>query len=232
MFYKIYFKETVKYLYRFYQSRAEGLKGVSLQVVAKSRNSYGKDYRTRSTRSSSYKKSMRGAASRTTEKLRIEIVEAVRATAGEEAVRLVGIMSSEKNLSEFKLVEKMKLDIQRVRNLLYKLHSNNLADYKRVKDNKDGTYVSYWKFNKPVAEKLFARIQQEKLQRFRERLEEEASNINGFFICPAACVRADFTTAVQTGFKCTECGQLLGQEDNTRTIDFLREKVREMEAVA
>ena len=161
-----------------------------------------------------------------------EVAEAVRTTAGEDALKLASIMANGKNLSEFKLVKKAKLDIQMTRNLLYRLHSSNLADYRRVKDTKSGTYVSYWTFNRLMAKKLFSRIQQEKLQRFRERLEEEASNINGYFICPAACVRADFTTAVQTGFKCVECGQLLEQEDNTRTIDFLREKVREMEAVA
>ena len=200
-------------------------------MVAKSRNNQSRrnGYRTRS---SSYKNGAYEAVGKATEKLHAEIAEAVRATAGEEALRLVSIMASGKNLSEFKLVKKARLDIQSVRNLLYRLHSNNLASYKRVKDNKNGIYVSYWTFNKVMAKELFARIQQEKLQRFRERLEEEANNINGYFVCPAACVRADFTTAVQTRFKCTECGQLMGQEDNTRAIDLLREKVKEMEAVA
>ncbi|MBI2143061.1 hypothetical protein HYU20_01840 [Candidatus Woesearchaeota archaeon] len=163
--------------------------------------------------------------------LNAKIAEVVRAAAGEDAIKLVKIMASCRNVSEFRIVKSARLDIQKVRNLLYKLHSSNLADYKRVKDNKKGIYVSYWTFNRAMVEELFSKLHQEKLQRFRERLEVETGNVNGFFICPAACTRADFARAEQQRFRCEECGQLLAQEDNTRTIDFLREKVREMEAV-
>lgn len=156
--------------------------------------------------------------------------DVVRATAGEEAIRLVSLMAKERNVSEFNIVKSTRLDIQRVRNLLYKLHSSNLADYKRIKDNRKGIYVSYWTLNKQTVKELFKRLHKEKLQKFKERLEVETSNVNCFFICPAACTRADFTKAVQQRFKCEECGQLLQQEDNARTIDVLREKIREMEA--
>lgn len=158
--------------------------------------------------------------------------EVVRATGGEEAVALARIIGKNKDISEFKIVQTAKLDIQRVRNLLYKLHSTNLADYRRIKDNDKGIYVSYWTFNKAMVQKLHAKLQQEKLQRFRERLEVETNNINCFFLCPSACSRADFSKAEQQQFRCEECGQLLAQEDNSRTIDVLREKIREMEAVA
>lgn len=163
--------------------------------------------------------------------LNAKIAEVVRAAAGEDAIKLVKILASCRNVSEFRIVKSARLDIQKVRNLLYKLHSSNLADYKRVKDNKKGIYVSYWTFNRAMVEELFSKLHQEKLQRFRERLDVETSNLNGFFICPAACTRADFTRAEQQRFRCEECGQLLAQEDNTRTIDVLREKIREMEAV-
>ena len=157
--------------------------------------------------------------------------EVVRAAAGEDAVLLAKIIAKTKDVSEFKIMQHTRLDIQRVRNILYRLHSTNLADYKRIKDNDKGIYVSYWTFNKAMVKALSAKLQQEKLQRFRERLEVETNNINCFFICPSACTRADFAIAEQQKFRCAECGQLLKQDDNTRTIDVLREKVREMEAV-
>lgn len=162
--------------------------------------------------------------------LNAKTAEVIRAAAGEDAIKLIKIMAGGGNVSEFRIVKNARLDIQKVRNLLYKLHSSNLADYKRVKDNKKGIYVSYWTFNKAMVEELFAKLHQEKLQRFRERLDVETSNANCFFTCPAACTRADFARAEQQRFRCEECGQLLAQEDNTRTIDVLREKIREMEA--
>lgn len=158
--------------------------------------------------------------------------EVVRAAAGEEAIRLVELLSKKSDISEFNMAKGTKWDIQRVRNLLYKLHSSNLATYKMVKDNKKGVYVSYWTLNKAAIRELFSRLHHEKLQKFRERLDVETGNVNGFFICPAACTRADFARAEQQRFRCEECGQLLQQEDNARTIDVLREKIREMEAAA
>lgn len=167
-----------------------------------------------------------------TTQLNGETAEVVKAMAGEEGLKLAKMLINQRNLSEFKMAKKARLDIQKVRNALYKLHSSNLADYTMVKDSKSGVYVSYWTFNKAMAKNLFSRISQERLQRFRERLNEESSNANCFFICPASCTRADFTAAVQHSFRCLECGQLLAQEDNTKTINYLREKIREMEAVA
>lgn len=161
-----------------------------------------------------------------------QTADVVKAAAGEEAIRLVELMTKKSDISEFNMVKGTRLDIQIVRNLLYKLHSSNLATYKMVKDNKKGVYVSYWTLNKAEIRALFSRLHNEKLQKFRERLEVETSNVNCFFICPSACSRLEFTRAVQQRFKCDECGLLLQQEDNARTIDVLREKIREMEAAA
>ncbi len=161
-----------------------------------------------------------------------QTADVIKAAAGEEAIRLVELMARKSDVSEFNMVKGARLDIQRVRNLLYKLHSSNLATYKMVKDNKKGVYVSYWTLNRSAIKELFSRLHQEKLERFRERLDVETGNVNGFFICPAACTRADFARAEQQRFRCEECGQLLAQEDNTRTIDVLRERIREMETVS
>ena len=195
-------------------------------MKARIKSRYGKGYRQGSGRLAG------SSGAGLMKSLNAKIAEVVRAAAGEDAIKLIKIMSSCRNVSEFRIVKSARLDIQKVRNLLYKLHSSNLADYKRVKDNKKGIYVSYWTFNRAMVEGLFSKLHQEKLQRFRERLDVETSNLNGFFICPAACTRADFARAEQQRFRCEECGQLMMQDDNTRTIDFLREKVREMEAVA
>lgn len=173
----------------------------------------------------------RKLAGRSGGKIDTKLAEVVRTAAGEDAVQLVKVMNG-KDVSEFNMVKDAKLDIQQVRNILYRLHSSNLADYKRIKDNKKGIYVSYWTFNKAIVNDLFNKLNKERLERFKERLETETSNVNGFFICPGACTRVDFAKAENLKFRCEECGQLLGQEDNTRTIDSLREKIREMESAA
>ncbi|MEA2036904.1 MAG: transcription factor, partial [Nanoarchaeota archaeon] len=52
-----------------------------------------------------------------------------------------------------------------------------------------------------------------------------------FFICSQACVRLDFEQATEFEFKCPECGILLHQQDNVRTIDHIKERIKELETL-
>lgn len=151
---------------------------------------------------------------------------------GEDALAIVEFLKNRKNISEFIIAEKTDIEIHRVRNILYRMQKLNLASYKRKKDSKKGYYISYWTFNPRRVKDLVGEIKREKLDKLRERLEKEEANKNCFFICQNACVRLDFEHSTELGFKCPECGSLLMQQDNTRTIDHLKERIREIEAAA
>ncbi len=160
------------------------------------------------------------------------VEEIVAESVGEDALKIVKFILGKRDVSEFKVSSGLKMEIQEVRNILYRLHSKNLVNYKRKKDNKKGWYISYWTFDKLRVKELFERMQREKLEKFKERLEEESTNLNSFFMCPKACVRMDFHNAITYNFRCPECGTLMQQQDNTKTINFLKEKIREIETVA
>jgi transcription initiation factor TFIIE subunit alpha len=76
------------------------------------------------------------------------------------------------------------------------------------------------------------RLQVNKLHKLQERLEKEEKNAGCFFLCSNACVRLDFEQGTVNEFKCPECGSLLTQQDNARTIEFLREQIKELSAKA
>ena len=160
------------------------------------------------------------------------VEEVISEAVGVDAARIVRFLKDKKNVSEFIMSTSLKMEIQEVRNILYRLHSKNLVTYKRVKDNKKGWYVSYWTFDKVRVSELLAKMNREKLEKFKDRLAVESTNINSFFMCPKACVRMDFHSAIGCSFRCPECGILMQQQDNTKTINFLKEKIREIEAVA
>src|SRR3989338_3427234 len=117
------------------------------------------------------------------------VEEIVSESIGEDAVKMVRFIGGKKDVSEFKISSGLKMEIQEVRNILYRLHSKNLVTYKRVKDNKKGWYVSYWTFDKVRVSELLAKMNREKLEKFKDRLAVESTNINSFFMCPKACVR-------------------------------------------
>ncbi|MAG15781.1 hypothetical protein CMO88_01840 [Candidatus Woesearchaeota archaeon] len=160
------------------------------------------------------------------------VEEIVTDAIGDDVIKILRFLKGKRDVSEFKISSKLKMDIQEVRNVLYRMHNINLVSYKRKKDNKKGWYISYWTFNKSRVKELLKKMNTEKLERFRERLHVESSNLNSFFMCPKTCTRMDFHNATAYSFRCPECGNLMQQQDNTKTISFLKEKIREIEAVA
>jgi transcription initiation factor TFIIE subunit alpha len=167
-----------------------------------------------------------GKMTLTNEKLYKTVSELV----GEDVIPLVKFLRNRKNISEFKIAEKINVEVNQTRNMLYRLHDHNLVTYHRKKDRVKGWYISYWTFNAKRLKQLVGLLKKQKLSQLKEKLQKEEQNQNSFFICPNICVRLDFDQAADFEFKCPECGSLLAQQDNTKTIDNLKEKIKVLEA--
>jgi transcription initiation factor TFIIE subunit alpha len=159
-----------------------------------------------------------------------KLFEVVEDIVGESGVKIVKYLKDRKNISEFVIAEKTKLDMQSTRHILYKLNDYNIATYIRKKDRKKGWYISYWTFNRKRVKDLVNKLKKEKLEKLREQLRREEENRGNFFICTRACARLDFDQATEFQFKCPECGSLLNQQDNDKTISNIKEKIKELEA--
>ena len=162
---------------------------------------------------------------RITDKLMKQVVaEAI----GEEALPIVDYIKNRKNISEFKVASALNLDINTVRQILYKLFDASLCTYNRKKDSKKGIYISYWTFNIKRIKYVLESMRNKKLEMLRERLEKELASNNNFYICPNFCVRYDFDRAAEHNFKCPECGALMVHQDNTKTIERIKQQIAEL----
>jgi len=155
--------------------------------------------------------------------------DTITSVAGDIGLKVVKFLGDKKNVSEFIIADKLKVDMQTIRNTLYKLHTHNVATYIRKKDRQKGWYISYWTFNKARIKDLMSSMKKKHAEKLKERLEKEEANKGLFFICSRACARLDFDQATDYSFKCPECGTLLQQQENARTIEHLREKLKEIE---
>lgn len=161
-------------------------------------------------------------------KLTNKLVEEVIAmTAGEDTIDIVEYLKGKKNISEFTIAEVVKRPINETRNALYRLFRQNLVTFNRKKDKKKGWYIYYWTYNPDRVQYLAQDLKQTRLIKLHERLERE--NSNNFYACASMCARLDFEQAMEFEFKCPECGQLMNQMDNTRTIDNLKQQIKELE---
>ncbi|MFC1769206.1 hypothetical protein ACFLZX_05570 [Nanoarchaeota archaeon] len=159
-----------------------------------------------------------------------KIQKVIREISGEEGIKIIEFLKNRKNISEFIIAEKTKLDMQTTRNVLYRLNNHNVAQYVRRKDRKKGWYISYWTFNRKKVKDLIEKLKNQKLEMLKERLKREEANMNNFYICDNACARLDFDQATDYEFKCPECGRLLSLQPNEKTIVNLRERIKELES--
>ena len=157
-----------------------------------------------------------------------KIIDTVREVVGEDSLKVVEFLKDKKNISDFKIAEKVNTDIHEIRNILYRLYNHNLVNYYRKKDRQKGWYISYWTFNKKRIKDLMKNLHFSKIEKFTERLKVEKANKGNFYLCPNACIRVNFEKATDFEFKCPECGVILNNQDNEKTIDFLQNKIEEL----
>ncbi len=157
-----------------------------------------------------------------------KIFDTVKEVVGEDSLKVVEFLKDKKNISDFKIAEKTSTDIHQIRNILYRLYNHNLVSYYRKKDRQKGWYISYWTFNKKRIKDLMGTVKREKYEKFSERLKIEEENKDNFYLCPNACIRINFERATEVDFRCPECGTILTNQSNDKTIDFLRGQIKEM----
>ncbi len=148
------------------------------------------------------------------------IKDVVSEVAGLDVLPLVTALKDKKNISEFELARQINCDINPTRNMLYRLHNNNLVTFTRKKDKQKGWYIYYWTFNAKQIKHASNLLKKKKIEQHQERLKRERST--NFFLCINKCLRLDFEQSTDFNFKCPECGELLHQQDNS-------EKIKEIE---
>jgi transcription initiation factor TFIIE subunit alpha len=155
--------------------------------------------------------------------------ETVSELVGEDVLPIMNHLIDKENISEFMIAEKLKYEVNHIRNILYRMFKHNIVTYHRKKDRIKGWYISYWTLNTKRIEDLVLIQKQKKIEQLKFKLDKEQANEGLFFICPNLCVRVNFDQGTNLNFKCPECGSILTQQDNTKTIENMKRKVAELE---
>lgn len=150
---------------------------------------------------------------------------------GEPGWIVVDYLRGRENISEFKIEEDTGIEIHLVRSILYKLNGENLVTYMRKKDPVKGWYISYWTTNTKRFKEVFEKMQFARMDKLKEKLQKEQEYRDGLYICPNLCSRLPFDIAMDYSFKCQECGSVLNQQDNSRTIENLKGMIAELKVV-
>ncbi|MFX1393010.1 MAG: transcription factor [Promethearchaeota archaeon] len=118
------------------------------------------------------------------------------------------------------------LKLNTVRKTLYKLYSEKLAQFRRIRDKSTGWFIYFWWHEFDLLEEILLEKKKIIQRKLRDRLIYEENNY--FFVCKACSginTKYKFDEAFDLNFRCPDCGGPLEAQDNQKIIQFLKEKI-------
>src|SRR6056297_1929100 len=131
-------------------------------------------------------------------------------------------------VTDEELAEEMGLELNDVRRALFILYENDLASYRRLRDEDSGWLTYLWTFEyDKIPEKL-----EEEMYRLLDALEErdQYERDNEFYLCEVCGIRFEFGEAMDFGFECPECGSPVEAMENTALVDAMDERIDALES--
>jgi transcription initiation factor TFIIE subunit alpha len=146
---------------------------------------------------------------------------------GADALNIIERLSEEQEITDEEIAAETELRLNVVRKILYKLYDNQLAAYRRTRDQNTGWFVYYWKLVPNRVKELLLRRKKQVLKVLEDRLSYERTNM--FFECSTpTCPRCTFNQAVENSFRCPTCGKILNHQQNEQIVTKLEEKLEKL----
>ena len=130
-------------------------------------------------------------------------------------------------VTDEELAEQLDLELNTVRRALFILYENDLAQYRRLRDEDSGWLTYLWTFEyESIPENLEA-----EMRRLRVALEErrEYELTHEFYLCDQCSIRFEFSEAMEFGFECPECDTKLDALENQRLVQTMDRRIGELD---
>ena len=145
---------------------------------------------------------------------------------GKDNREIIELLKDKKDVNEFKLAQKVGLTINQVRNLLYKLYSQNIVSFTRKKDKRKGWYIYFWTLNKHKVLELLRHQAVKELERLNALFKSRENK--RFFICKDCGIELAEENALQHNYLCIECGQLLHLKEDKEHVRGIVKEINEV----
>ena len=146
---------------------------------------------------------------------------------GEDAVKIVMYLKQTGKSTEEELARKTEIKLNDLRKTVFRLHGFSILASENVQDEKTGWLIFYWHLREDQLESIIRTQKKRIIEKLETRLEFEKAH--DFYLCSQKkCGRYTFEDALEQLFKCPKCGGGLEHYDNTKVIDRLDLKIKEL----
>jgi transcription initiation factor TFIIE subunit alpha len=158
-----------------------------------------------------------------------ELIKIANLFGGEEAVTVVKSLKKLGEATDEIIANDCGIRLNTVRKVLYKLYDHGLVSCTRVRDEKTGWFIFYWRLQPDQLDAFIRSRKKRALDKLKQRLDFERNH--SFFVCKTdPDVRVTFEEAMETSFKCGKCGNQLDSSDNAELISILDARIQRLEA--
>jgi len=158
-----------------------------------------------------------------------ELIKIANLFGGEEAVTVVKSLKKIGEATDEIIANDCGIRLNTVRKVLYKLYDHGLVSCTRVRDEKTGWFIFYWRLQPDQLDAFIRSRKKRALDKLKQRLDFEKNH--SFFICKTDPeVRVTFEEAMETSFKCGKCGNQLDSTDNAELITGVEARIQKLEA--
>lgn len=164
-----------------------------------------------------------------------EALEFIIEKAGEEGYKVYDyLVNIGKEVDEYTLADKVDLQINFVRSLLYKLYEHKLVSFFRERDKKKGWFIYYWIAHPEKLKYILITKKREKI----EKLDHQLKISEDSFFCENCNKTVDYSNAMETMFFCDRCGSHLTAMNSmdvktkiNKEIEKLKKQIAEIEKI-
>jgi transcription initiation factor TFIIE subunit alpha len=131
-------------------------------------------------------------------------------------------------VTDEELAEELDMELNDVRRALFILYENDLASYRRLRDEDSGWLTYLWTFE---YEKIPQNLKDEMyrmLNALEKRREYEMNH--QFYLSEGAGLRFEFSEAMEYDFTCPQTGEPLQPHDNDHLVEAMDRRIEELRA--
>ncbi|MFD1512085.1 transcription factor [Halomarina rubra] len=129
-------------------------------------------------------------------------------------------------VTDEELAEELGLELNDVRRALFILYENDLASYRRVRDEDSGWLTYLWTFEYDQIPEVLESEMYRLLDALESRRQYEADN--EFYLCPEESIRFEFGEAMEFTFECPSCGADLESMSNDQLVRAMNERIEQL----
>lgn len=156
---------------------------------------------------------------------RKDSIDLILKIAGEEGLKVFEfLVNFVKEIDEFTLADKVSLQINFVRSLLYKLYEQKLVSFSRERDKKKGWFIYSWQAHPERLKYILLQAKEDEIANLEKRLTLSQDN----FFCSKCNRSYDYVKAMETMFFCENCGSKLEAVSSLDVRDKIEKQIVEI----